>query len=70
VTQGTQGLLGERDEQLGVSDRGVIKFRRIIRDAIETVINGGRPKGVVAEAASSEVFCLDTLVGVQKKVIG
>ena len=70
VTQGTQGLLGERDEQLGVSDRGVIKFRRIIRDAIETAVNGGQPKGVVAEAASSEVFCLDTLVGVRKKVIG
>jgi phenylpropionate dioxygenase-like ring-hydroxylating dioxygenase large terminal subunit len=70
VTQGTQGLLGERGEQLGVSDRGVIKFRKIVRDAIETAINGGRPKGVVAEAASSEVFCLDTLVGVRKKVIG
>ena len=45
VTQGTQGLLGERGEQLGISDRGVIKFRKIVLDAIETALNGGRPKG-------------------------
>lgn len=67
VTQGTQGLLGERDEQLGVSDRGVIKFRRIIRDAIETAINGGQPKGVVAEEDAREIYRLDTRVGVQEK---
>ena len=30
MTQGTQGLLGERGEQLGISDRGVIKFRKIV----------------------------------------
>ena len=45
MTQGTQGLLGERSEQLGVSDRGVIKFRKIVVDAIETGLRGGRPKG-------------------------
>ena len=67
VTQGTQGLLGERDEQLGVSDRGVIKFRRIIRDAIETAINGGQPKGVVAEEDAREIYRLNTRVGVQEK---
>jgi hypothetical protein len=67
VTQGTQGLLGERGEQLGVSDRGVIKFRRIIRDAIETAVNGGQPKGVVAEEDAREIYRLDTRVGVQEK---
>ena len=49
MTQGTQGLLGERGEQLGSSDRGVIKFRKIVLDAIETASNGGRPKGVVGQ---------------------
>ena len=49
MTQGTQGLLGEREEQLGVSDRGVIKFRKIVLDAIETALKGGTPKGIAAE---------------------
>jgi phenylpropionate dioxygenase-like ring-hydroxylating dioxygenase large terminal subunit len=65
VTQGTQGLLGERDEQLGVSDRGVIKFRKIVRDAIETAINGGRPKGVVDKNQATELYRLDTQVGIR-----
>jgi len=63
MTQGTQGLLGERSEQLGSSDRGVIKFRKIVLDAINTVLNGGRPKGIVADADA--VFRLDTQVGVR-----
>jgi hypothetical protein len=65
VTQGTQGLLGERDEQLGVSDRGVIKFRRIVTDAIATAINGDRPKGVLAKERANETMHLDTQVGVR-----
>ncbi len=67
VTQGTQGLLGERDEQLGVSDRGVIKFRKIVLDAIATAIKGGSPKGVLAQAKAGEVYKLDTQVGVREK---
>jgi hypothetical protein len=67
VTQGTQGLLGERDEQLGVSDRGVIKFRKIVLDAIETALSGKTPKGVVAREKAGEVYRLDTQVGVRQK---
>ncbi|MGH7852671.1 MAG: hypothetical protein ACREP3_04480, partial [Candidatus Binatia bacterium] len=67
MTQGTQGLLGERSEQLGVSDRGVIKFRKIVVDAIETALNGGRPKGVVEKEKANEFYRLDTQVGVRKK---
>ena len=67
MTQGTQGLLGERSEQLGVSDRGVIKFRKIVVDAIETALNGGRPKGVVEKKRANELFRLDTQVGVRKR---
>jgi hypothetical protein len=67
VTQGTQGLLGERTEQLGVSDRGVIKFRKIVVDAIETALSGGRPKGVVDKKQANELYRLDTQVGVRVK---
>jgi phenylpropionate dioxygenase-like ring-hydroxylating dioxygenase large terminal subunit len=65
VTQGTQGLLGERGEQLGVSDRGVIKFRKIVLDAIETALSGGRPKGVVDRKRANDLFRLHTQVGVR-----
>jgi phenylpropionate dioxygenase-like ring-hydroxylating dioxygenase large terminal subunit len=67
ITQGTQGLLGERDEQLGVSDRGVIKFRKIVMDAITTAINCDRPKGVLAKERANEMIHLDTRVGVRNK---
>ena len=65
MTQGTQGLLGERSEQLSVSDRGVIKFRKIVVDAIETGLEGGQPKGAVAKKRSNEIYRLDTRVGVR-----
>jgi phenylpropionate dioxygenase-like ring-hydroxylating dioxygenase large terminal subunit len=65
VTQGTQGLLGERVEQLGVSDRGVIKFRKIVVDAIETALSGGLPKGVIDKRRAGDLFRLDTQVGVR-----
>jgi len=67
MTQGTQGLLGERSEQLGVSDRGVIKFRKIVLDAIETAIAGGTPKGMVVSKNANAVVHLDTQVGVRQK---
>ncbi|MGZ8483893.1 MAG: Rieske 2Fe-2S domain-containing protein [Candidatus Binatia bacterium] len=68
MTQGTQGLLGERQEQLGRSDRGVIKFRKIVMDAITTALKGGTPKGVLAQERAQETIHLDTAVGVRQKV--
>jgi len=65
VTQGTQGLLGERSEQLGVSDRGLIKFRKIVLQAIETALDGGRPKGVIGKEQANELYRLDIQVGVR-----
>jgi len=65
MTQGTQGLLGERSEQLSVSDRGVIKFRKIVVDAIETSLRSGRPKGMVDKKQANEIYRLDTQVGVR-----
>src|ERR1044072_3116303 len=65
VTQGTQGLLGERAEQLGVSDRGVIKFRKIVLSAIEIALNGARPKGTIDGKQAKELYRLETRVGVR-----
>ncbi len=67
MTQGTQGLLGERHEQLGVSDRGVIKFRKIVLAAIEAASAGQQPKGMVAGKDADTVLHLDTQVGVREK---
>src|ERR1044071_10323828 len=65
MTQGTQGLLGERSEHLASSDRGVIKFRKIVVDAINTALDGGRPKGVLATKNADAVFRLYTPVGLR-----
>jgi hypothetical protein len=67
ITQSTQGLLGERQEQLGVSDRGVIMFRRIVKEAIETAWKGGVPKGVLARERADEMIRLDSFAGVRAK---
>jgi len=67
MTQSTQGLLGERDEQLGISDRGVIKFRKIIMEAIETALDGGTPKGIPPKDRAADVMRLDSFAGVRRK---
>lgn len=65
MTQSTQGLLGEREEQLGVSDRGVIKFRKIVLDAIETALKGGLPRGAAAKNRGDGIIRLDSFAGVR-----
>jgi nitrite reductase/ring-hydroxylating ferredoxin subunit len=67
VTQGTQGFLGEREEHLATADRGVIMLRRIVREAIATAIQGGRPKGVLAPQHADEMVQLDCFTGVRAK---
>ena len=65
VTQGTQGLLGERNEHLGTSDRGVIMLRRMVREAIAAVAEGGTPKALHLEADAEGLVRLDSFVGVR-----
>ena len=65
VTQGTQGLLGERKEHLGTSDRGVIMLRKMVREAIEAVAEGKAPKGLHLEANEDGLVKLDSFVGVR-----
>jgi hypothetical protein len=47
----------------------VIKFRKIVVDAIETALNGGTPKGIVDKKQATAVYRLDTQVGVRTKGI-
>lgn len=66
MSQSTQGPLGARAERLATSDKGVILFRRIVREAIQAAHNGGRPKGVVAEGQEKEIVYYDSFTGVRK----
>ena len=67
ITQSTQGFIGGRHEQLGVSDRGVIKFRKIVLEAIETALAGGVPKGALMRHTERELMKLDSFAGVRPK---
>ncbi len=66
MSQSTQGLLGEREEHLATSDRGVIMFRRIIREAITIALRGGRPKGVLPKEQEEEIIYFDSFTGMRK----
>lgn len=65
VAQGTQHLLGERSEQLGPSDRGVIALRKMVRDAIGAVADGKDPKGLHLEENADGLVKLESFVGVR-----
>jgi hypothetical protein len=66
MSQSTQGLLGERAERLATSDRGVIMFRKIIRDAIAAAQRGDRLKGMVPKGREEEIVYFDSFTGVRK----
>jgi phenylpropionate dioxygenase-like ring-hydroxylating dioxygenase large terminal subunit len=68
MTQSTQGLLGKRKERLGISDRGVVKFRKIVLDAIDAALRGGLLRGSVAENDKDKVIQLHSFAGVRAKV--
>ncbi|MGB7952062.1 MAG: Rieske 2Fe-2S domain-containing protein [Candidatus Binatia bacterium] len=67
VTQETQGMLGERHEQLGYADRGVIMLRRMVRVAIETTLKKGRPKGVFTEVEADKIIEFGCFTGIRSK---
>jgi hypothetical protein len=48
-------------EHLVTSDRGVVMFRRILREAIRAVQEGGDPKGIIFETAAAA--CVRTTAG-------
>jgi len=65
VTQGTQKLVGARQEHLGTSDRGVIMLRKMVRDAIADVVEGKDPKALHLEENAEGLVKLDSFVGVR-----
>ena len=65
VAQGTQNLVGRRDEHLGPSDRGVIMLRKIVREAIQATAEGRDPKGVHLKENSEGLVTIDSFVGVR-----
>jgi phenylpropionate dioxygenase-like ring-hydroxylating dioxygenase large terminal subunit len=67
VTQESQGILGERHEQLGYADRGVIMLRQMVREAIETTLRGGLPKGVITNAEADKVIEFGCFTGIRAK---
>jgi len=67
VTQSTQGLLGEREEHLATSDRGVIMLRKMMREAIETAMKGRRPKGVLTKGQADRIIDFQCFTGVKPK---
>ena len=66
ATQGTQGLVGEREEHLATSDRGVILLRKMILDAVETVAKGHEPKGILTQERA-DVIKIDSFTGIRPK---
>ena len=55
----TQGPLADRSkEHLGEGDRGVVMFRKLLREQIQSVQNGADPIGVNFDPAKDEVIKL------------
>jgi phthalate 4,5-dioxygenase oxygenase subunit len=53
--QDSQGLIADRTtEHLGPTDMGVIRFRRLILEAVRTLANGGSPVAI----AHPEAYCV------------
>jgi len=52
VTQGTNA--DRSKEKLGESDKGVILYRKLLRDQAEIVADGGEPMGVIRDAKLNE----------------
>ncbi|MGH7832855.1 MAG: Rieske 2Fe-2S domain-containing protein [Candidatus Binatia bacterium] len=65
MCQGTQGLVGEREERLGTSDKGVILLRKLILDGLKAVQEGRLPKGVLTEDRAGEVIKIDSFTGIR-----
>jgi 5,5'-dehydrodivanillate O-demethylase oxygenase subunit len=58
----TQGPVADRSlENLGVGDKGVIFLRKLLKEQIDIVKNGGEPMGVVRDAVKNEMIQLDVV---------
>ena len=58
----TQGPITDRTrEHLGVSDEGIILFRKLLKEQIEIVRRGGDPMGVIRDPAKNEIIEFDVV---------
>ena len=71
----TQGAPTDRtQEHLGVGDEGIILLRKVLREQIEVVRNGGDPLGVIRDAQKNQLIEFEVLneriglFGKEKKV--
>jgi phenylpropionate dioxygenase-like ring-hydroxylating dioxygenase large terminal subunit len=65
MSQSTQGVVGERNEQLATSDKGVILIRKIILAAIRAVCEGRVPKGVPSFDEPDKIIQIDSFTGIR-----
>ncbi len=58
----TQGPIVDRSiENLGVGDKGVIFLRKLLKEQIDIVRNGGEPMGVVRDPLKNQIIELDVI---------
>ena len=67
MCQATQGWVGERKEQLGISDKGVILIRKIILREIQAANEGRIPRGVLRKDEADEMIHIDSFTGIRAK---
>ena len=67
----TQGPITDRtQEHLGAGDRGIVMFRRLVKEQIEIVKNGGDPLGVIRDPARNKLIEFDVvneMIGLYRK---
>lgn len=58
----TQGSISDRtQEHLGASDEGIIVFRKLLKEQIETVQRGGEPMGVIRDPEKNRIIEFDII---------
>jgi len=58
----TQGPITDRtQEHLGAGDRGIVMFRRLLKEQIEIVKNGGDPMGVIRDPEKNKLIFFDVI---------
>ena len=58
----TQGSITDRtQEHLGVSDRGIVIFRKLLKEQIEIVRRGGEPMGIIRDPARNKIIEFDVI---------
>jgi 5,5'-dehydrodivanillate O-demethylase oxygenase subunit len=58
----TQGPITDRtQEHLGAADRGIVILRKLLRDQIEIVRNGGEPMGIIRDPDKNRILHIDVI---------